>query len=240
VTDASKPKFRRVLLKLSGEAFCSAGGQGFDSCEVEFLAREAATVDALGVELAIVIGGGNIVRGAALSKMGVDRATADYMGMLATVVNGLALQDALEKSGFQTRLLSAIEMPKVAEPYVRRRALRHLEKGRIVILAGGTGNPFFTTDTAAALRAAELGVEVILKATQVDGVYSDDPRVNRDAVRYDRLSYIDVINQKLRVMDATAVTLCWENGLPIVVFKFKEAGNIARVVGGEDIGTLIS
>jgi uridylate kinase len=229
-----------VLLKLSGEAFCAPGGQGFDSAEVDYLAGEAVGAHALGVELSIVVGGGNIVRGAVFSRMGVDRATADYMGMLATVINGLALQEALEKRGVETRMLSAIEMPEVAEPYIRRRALSHLEKGRIVILAGGTGNPFCTTDTAAALRAAELGAEVILKATQVDGVYSDDPRTNPDATRFERLGYTDVINGELRVMDATAVTLCWENSLPIVVFKFKQTGNIARVIQGEELGTIIA
>jgi len=234
------PRYRRVLLKLSGQAFSAPEGEGLHSAHVAFIAREAASVVALGVELAVVVGGGNIVRGAALSRMGVDRASADYMGMLATVINGLALQDALEQQRLETRMLTAIEMRAVAEPFVRRRALRHLEKGRVVILAAGTGNPHFTTDTAAALRAAELGAEVLLKATQVDGVYSGDPMIDPEASRYDRLKYVDVINHELKVMDATAVTLCWENRLPIVVFKLREPGNVVRAICGEPIGTLIS
>jgi len=237
---AGEPRYRRVLLKLSGEAFSGPGAEGLDSSEVAFIAGEAERVASLGVELAIVVGGGNIVRGAVLSAMGVDRATADYMGMLATVINGLALQEALERRGVATRMLSAIEMRAVAEPFIRRRALRHLEKGRIVILAAGTGNPYFTTDTAAALRAAELGAQVLLKATQVDGVYSGDPHKDPSATRYDRLTYLEVINNDLRVMDATAVTLCRENRLPIVVFKLREPGNIVRAVRGEPIGTIIT
>jgi uridylate kinase len=229
-----------VLLKLSGEAFSAPGGEGLDSSQVAFVAQEARQAASSGVELAIVVGGGNVVRGTVLSKMGVDRATADYMGMLATVINGMALQDALERLGLETRMLTAIEMRAVAEPWIRRRALRHLEKGRIVILAAGTGNPHFTTDTAAALRAAELGAEVLLKATQVDGVYSGDPLLDPTARRYDRLAYVDVINRHLRVMDATAITLCWENHLPIVVFKLREPGNVLRAICGEPIGTVIA
>jgi uridylate kinase len=240
VSAALQPRYRRVLLKLSGEAFSAPGGEGLDSSQVAFVAQEARQAASCGVELAIVVGGGNVVRGTVLSKMGVDRATADYMGMLATVINGMALQDALERLGLETRMLTAIEMRAVAEPWIRRRALRHLEKGRIVILAAGTGNPHFTTDTAAALRAAELGAEVLLKATQVDGVYSGDPLEDPAARRYDRLAYVDVINRHLRVMDATAVTLCWENHLPIVVFKLREPGNIVRAICGEPIGTVIA
>jgi uridylate kinase len=229
-----------VLLKLSGEAFSAPGGEGLDSSQVAFVAQESSRAASLGIQLSIVVGGGNVVRGTVLSRMGVDRATADYMGMLATVINGMALQDALERLGLETRLLTAIEMRAVAEPFIRRRALRHLEKGRIVILAAGTGNPYFTTDTAAALRAAELGAEVLLKATQVDGVYSGDPLQDPAARRYDRLTYVEVINRHLRVMDATAVTLCWENHLPIVVFKLREPGNILRAIRGEPIGTVIA
>ena len=235
-----QPRYRRVLLKLSGEAFSVPGGEGLDSSQVAFVAQESSRAASLGVQLSIVVGGGNVVRGTVLSRMGVDRATADYMGMLATVINGMALQDALERLGLETRLLTAIEMRAVAEPFIRRRALRHLEKGRIVILAAGTGNPYFTTDTAAALRAAELGAEVLLKATQVDGVYSGDPLQDPAARRYDRLTYVEVINRHLRVMDATAVTLCWENHLPIVVFKLREPGNILRAIQGEPIGTVIA
>ncbi len=236
----TKARYRRVLLKLSGEAFSVAGGESLDSAQVEFIAREVAAVTSLGVELAIVVGGGNVVRGAVLARMGVDRASADYMGMLATVINGLALQDALEQRGLETRMLTAIEMRAVAEPFVRRRALSHLEKGRIVILAAGTGNPYFTTDTAAALRAAELGAEVLLKATRVDGVYSGDPLKDPQATKYDRLSYVEFINHELKVIDATAVTLCWENRLPILVFKLAVPGNIVRAISGEGIGTVIA
>jgi len=240
VSTTLQPRYRRVLLKLSGEAFSVPGGEGLDSSQVAFVAQESSRAASLGVQLSIVVGGGNVVRGTVLSRMGVDRATADYMGMLATVINGMALQDALERLGLETRLLTAIEMRAVAEPFIRRRALRHLEKGRIVILAAGTGNPYFTTDTAAALRAAELGAEVLLKATQVDGVYSGDPLQDPAARRYDRLTYVEVINRHLRVMDATAVTLCWENHLPIVVFKLREPGNILRAIQGEPIGTVIA
>lgn len=236
----TKARYRRVLLKLSGEAFSAPGGESLDSAQVEFIAQEVGAVTSLGVELAIVVGGGNVVRGAVLARMGVDRASADYMGMLATVINGLALQDALEQRGLETRMLTAIEMRAVAEPFVRRRALRHLEKGRIVILAAGTGNPYFTTDTAAALRATELGAEVLLKATRVDGVYSSDPLKDPQATKYDHLSYVEFINQELKVIDATAVTLCWENRLPILVFKLAVPGNIVRAVSGEGIGTVIA
>ncbi len=236
----TKARYRRVLLKLSGEAFSAPEGESLDSAQVAFIAQEVGAVTSLGVELAIVVGGGNVVRGAVLSRMGVDRASADYMGMLATVINGLALQDALEQRGLETRMLTAIEMRAVAEPFVRRRALRHLEKGRIVILAAGTGNPYFTTDTAAALRATELAAEVLLKATRVDGVYSSDPLKDPQATKYDQLSYVEFINQELKVIDATAVTLCWENRLPILVFKLAVPGNIVRAVSGEGIGTVIA
>lgn len=236
----TKARYRRVLLKLSGEAFSAPEGEGLDSAQVAFIAQEVGAVTSLGVELAIVVGGGNVVRGAVLARMGVDRASADYMGMLATVINGLALQDALEQRGLETRMLTAIEMRAVAEPFVRRRALRHLEKGRIVILAAGTGNPYFTTDTAAALRAAELGAEVLLKATRVDGVYSSDPLKDPQATKYDRLSYVEFINHELKVIDATAVTLCWENRLPILIFKLAVPGNIVRAISGEGIGTVIA
>ena len=202
-------------------------------------AAEVKDVHALGCELALVIGGGNIFRGLAASTRGVDRATADYMGMLATVINALALQDALEKLEVPTRVLSAIEMQQVAEPYIRRRATRHLEKGRVVIFAAGTGNPFFTTDTAASLRAMEIGAEVIFKATRVDGVYDRDPMKHAGAVRFDQLTYIDVLNRQLQVMDATAISLCMDNALPILVFNMMEPGNIKKAVGGERIGTLV-
>jgi uridylate kinase len=237
----AEPRYRRILLKLSGEALAGEQGYGIDPAVLDRIAEEIRSVLALGVGTAIVIGGGNIFRGLQASASGMDRASADYMGMLATVINGLALQNTLEKAGLMTRCQSAIDMPAVAEPYIRRRAIRHLEKGRIVIFAAGTGNPFFTTDTAAALRAVEIGAEVILKATKVDGVYSADPVHDPNAVRLDRLSYIEVLNRGLRVMDTTAISLCMENKLPIVVFNLNRPGNLHRVVMGElGVGSLVS
>jgi len=234
-----KPVFKRVVLKLSGEALQGNLDYGIDYNVLISIARQIKEVKSLGVEMAVVIGGGNIFRGIAGSTKGMDRASADYMGMLATVLNALALQDALEKNGVFTRVQSAIEMEALAEPYIRRRAIRHLEKGRVVIFAGGTGNPYFTTDTTAALRAIEIGAEVILKATKVDGVYSSDPVKNKSAKRYDTLRYIDVLKRGLKVMDATATSLCMDNELPIIVFSMKKAGNIKRVIMGEKIGTTI-
>jgi uridylate kinase len=236
---AGQPVYQRVLLKLSGEALVGDQEYGIDPLVVQTVAQEVQEVRALGVEVAIVIGGGNIYRGVAASAEGMDRTSADHMGMLATVINSLALQDALEKMGIYTRVLSAIEMNQIAEPYIRRRAVRHLEKGRVVIFAGGTGNPFFTTDTAAALRAMEVKSQVILKATKVDGVYDSDPMINPKAKKFERLSYIDVLNLGLRIMDATAISLCMENRLPIIVFNLGQRGNIKRVVLGRKIGTLI-
>jgi uridylate kinase len=231
--------YKRVLLKISGEGLAKAGVFGIDPEEVSYIAQEAASAWKLGVELAIVIGGGNIVRGSQLSANGISRATADHMGMLATVINAMALQDSIENLGIETRLLTAINMQEIAEPFIRRRALRHLEKKRIVIFAAGTGNPFFTTDTAAALRAMEIGAEVILKATKVDGVYSADPKKDPKATKYESLTYLDVLNNRLKVMDSTAISLCMDNRLPIVVFNLKVKGNIARAVSGERIGTVV-
>jgi uridylate kinase len=233
-------KYKRVILKVSGEALGGEEKYGIDSATIRSFAEEIKEVKALGCEMAIVIGGGNIFRGAQLSESGMERAAADYMGMLATVINSLALQDALEKIGVVTRVMSAIEMRQVAEPYIRRRATRHLEKGRVVIFAGGTGNPYFTTDTTASLRAMEIGAEVILKATKVAGVFDSDPMKNREAKKYGRLSYIEVLNKELKVMDSTAISLCMDNHLPIVVFNLMEKGNIKRVVCGEEIGTLVA
>ncbi len=234
------PAYRRLVLKLSGEALAGGQGYGIDPQVLERIAAEVRDVTALGVQLAIVIGGGNIFRGIAASTGGMDRATADYMGMLATIINALALQDALEKAGLQTRVLSAIEMRAVAEPYIRRRAIRHLEKGRVVIFAAGIGNPFFTTDTAGALRAIEIGAEAIMKATKVDGIYSADPMRDATAQRLPRVTYIDVLNRRLQVMDTTAISLCMENALPIIVFDLTKAGNIRRIVLGEPVGSIVS
>ena len=234
------PLYRRIVLKLSGEALAGGQGYGIDPDVLERVAGEVKAVVDVGVQVAIVIGGGNIFRGLAASTSGMERATADYMGMLATVINALALQDAVEKTGTPTRVLSAIEMRAVSEPYIRRRAIRHLEKGRVVIFAAGTGNPFFTTDTAAALRAVEIGAEVILKATKVDGVYSADPQKDAAAERIPRLGYIEVLNRGLAVMDATAISLCMDNKLPIVIFNLNERGNIARIVKGETVGSLVA
>lgn len=234
-----KPSYKRILLKLSGEALAGRQGYGIDPDIITGVSREIREVVDLGVQLAIVIGGGNIFRGVAASSAGMDRASADYMGMLATVMNSLALQDALEKAGVITRVQSAIEMQAIAEPYIRRKAVRHLEKGRVVIFAAGTGNPFFTTDTAASLRAIEIGAEIILKATKVDGVYNVDPAKDKDAVKYDSLSYLDVLKQGLEVMDSTATSLCMDNDLPILVFDLTTSGNIKRVVCGDQIGTVV-
>jgi len=232
--------YSRILLKLSGEALAGDQGYGLDPSTLVQIAEEIRDVAQLKVGIAIVIGGGNIFRGIAASAGGMDRATADYMGMLATVINALALQDALEKAGMMTRVQSAIEMRELCEPYIRRRAIRHLEKGRVVIFAGGTGNPFFTTDTAAALRAVEIGAEVILKATKVDGIYSADPALDPKAELLPRPSYIEVLNRGLKVMDTTAISLCMDNKIPIVVFNLTQRGNIKRIVMGESIGSRVT
>lgn len=234
-----KPSYSRVLLKLSGEALMGDGSYGIEAATVEYMAREVKSIYDLGTEVAIVIGGGNIFRGVEGSVKGMERATADYMGMLATVINALALQNALEKSGVQTRVQSAIEMSELAEPYIRRRAVRHLEKGRVVIFAAGTGNPYFTTDTAASLRAMEINADVIIKATKVDGVYSADPVKDPKAKKFRKISYIDVLKKGLNVMDSTAISLCMDNGLPIVVFNVRKKGNIKRVVEGRRVGTIV-
>jgi uridylate kinase len=236
---AGSLRYRRILLKISGEALLGDRQYGVDPAMTSFIAKQIGDVRAAGVEVAVVVGGGNIFRGMAAAARGMDRATGDYMGMLATVMNGLALQDALEKAGVQTRVMSAIAMNEVAEPYIRRRAVRHLEKGRVVIFAAGTGNPYFTTDTAAALRAVEIGAEVMLKATKVDGVYDADPLTHPAAIRHEHLTFSDVLQDRLQVLDATAVSLCMENGLPIVVFDLHRAGNIRRVALGEQVGTRI-
>jgi uridylate kinase len=227
------------MLKISGEALAGARGFGIDASVVRSIASQIREILTSGLQVALVIGGGNIYRGADGERMGLDRVSSDYMGMLATVINSLAMQNALEREGIHTRVQSAIEMSKLAEPYIRRRALRHLEKGRVVIFAGGTGNPYFTTDTAAALRAVEMKADVILKATQVDGIYSDDPRKNPKAVRFKTLTFIEAINRRLRVMDTTALTLCMENRLPIVVFDLNAKDNIKKVVYGTPVGTTV-
>ena len=233
-------KYKRVILKVTGEVLAGEEKYGIDGQMVRAFAEEIKEVKEIGCEIALVMGGGNIFRGAAASEGGMERVTADYMGMLATVMNSLALQDALEKITVSTRVMSAIEMRQVAEPYIRRRATRHLEKGRVVIFAGGTGNPYFTTDTTASLRAMEIGAEVILKATKVPGVYDADPLRHKGAKMYGRLTYIEVLNKELKVMDSTAISLCMDNQLPIVVFNIMEKGNIKRVVLGEEIGTLVT
>jgi uridylate kinase len=234
------PVYKRVLLKLSGEALMGEQQFGVDPLVASRIARDVGEIQGLGVETAIVIGGGNIFRGLAASARGMDRATADYMGMLATVINALALQDALEQHNITTRVVTAIEMRAVAEPFIRRRAIRHLEKGRVVIFAGGTGNPYFTTDTAAALRAMEIKAEVILKGTKVDGIYTADPKLDATATKYPSISYLQVLERQLKVMDATAISLCMDNKLPIVVFDLRQGGNIRKVVLGEPIGTTVS
>jgi uridylate kinase len=235
-----KPKYRRVMLKLSGEALLGKRPHGISPETCDAIAEEIKDVKALDVELAIVIGGGNIFRGLAGEKHGLDRTTGDYMGMLATVINALALQNSLEKHGVSTRVQSAIEMRSVAEPFIRRRAMRHLEKGRVVIFAAGTGNPFFSTDTTAALRANEINAEVLLKATKVDGIYEADPLKNPAAKRYDQLTYMDALKNRLNVMDSTAFSLCMDNKIPIIVFNLFKSGNIKRVICGERIGTLVN
>jgi uridylate kinase len=234
-----QPRYRRILLKLSGEILAGSAGHGIDEAIIGGLAEEIRDVHRMGVQIGIVLGAGNIFRGLAASAKGMDRVGADYMGMLATVINSLALQHALEKREVLTRVMSAIEMARVCEPYIRRRAVRHLEKGRVVILAAGTGNPYFTTDTAAALRAIETGAEVILKATKVDGVYSDDPHVDPEATFFPRITYLDILTRGLKVMDSTAISLCMDNRLPLVVFNVGTHGNLLRVVQGEPVGTTV-
>lgn len=235
----AKPIYKRIVLKLSGEALAGEKGFGIDQDTVNCIARQIKEVHNYGVQVAIVVGGGNIWRGVVGSAKGMERATADYMGMLATVINSLSLQDALEKLGVVTRVQSAIELRQIAEPYIRRRAIRHLEKGRVVIFAGGTGNPYFSTDTTAALRAAEIEADVILMAKKVDGVYDSDPRKNPDAKLFRDLRYIDVLNKGLEVMDSTATSLCMDNQLPIIVFNLNEKGNIVKVIKGEALGTYV-
>ena len=236
----AKPVYKRILLKLGGESLAGRdGGVGIDQDALKNIAGEVKEAKDLGVEIAIVIGGGNFFRGASASNLGMERATADYMGMLATVINALALQTALETAGITTRVLSALDIHQVAETYVRRRAIRHLEKGRVVIFAAGTGNPYFTTDTAASLRAIEIGAEVIFKATKVDGIYSSDPMHNEDATKYSQLSYIDVLKKGLKVMDSTSVSLCMDNNLPMLIFNVMESGSIKRALLGEKIGTTV-
>ncbi len=233
-------KYQRILLKMSGEALGPHGGFGIDAETVRSIAREVQRVHRLGVQVAVVIGGGNMWRGADAAATGIDRATADYVGMLATVMNSLVMQDAMEKLGMVTRVQTAIEMPPVAEPFIRRRAVRHLEKGRVVILAAGSGNPFFTTDTAAALRAIELNAQILIKATQVDGIYDDDPRRNPKSRKFEQLSYMRALNMGLRVMDSTAISLCKDNHMPIIVFNLRQPGALEAIVRGEKCGTLVS
>ncbi len=235
----SEPYYKRVLLKLSGESLAGEQGYGIDPVTITNIANEIKEVMECGVQLALVIGGGNIFRGLAASSKGMDRASADYMGMLATMINSLAMQDALEKLGVYTRVQSAIAMQEVAEPYIRRRAIRHLEKGRVVIFGAGTGNPYFTTDTAASLRAMEIGADVILKGTKVDGVYTADPKKDPTAVKFSRLTYLEVLKKGLQVMDATSTSLCMDNDLPIIVFDVTTYGNVKKVIFGEEIGTIV-
>ena len=232
-------KYKKILLKISGEAMMGDRGYGVDPATVDFIAKEIKDAVSMGVQMAIVIGGGNIFRGVEASVQGIERASADYMGMLATVINALALQNSLEKHGVATRVQSAIEMKELAEPYIRRKAMRHLEKGRTVIFAAGTGNPYFTTDTAASLRAMEIGADIILKATKVDGVYSSDPMKDAAAKRYDSITYIDVLRKGLSIMDSTAISLCMDNNLPIMVFNLRGKGNIRKIIDGKKIGTLV-
>ena len=234
------PTYKRILLKLSGEALMGEQQFGIDPNVTSQVASDIAEIQALGVQVGIVIGGGNIFRGVAASAKGMDRATGDYMGMLATVINGLAMQDALEQHGILTRVVTAIEMRAVAEPFIRRRAIRHLEKGRVVIFAAGTGNPYFTTDTAAALRAMEMKADVILKGTKVDGIYTADPMIDKTATKFERISYLQVIDKGLRVMDSTAITLCMDNRLPIIIFNLRTPGNLRRTVMGEQVGSLVT
>jgi len=236
----NEPVYRRILLKLSGEALMGGQGFGVDPVGARRIAQEVHEIQQFGVQVAIVVGGGNFIRGVAASAHGIDRVVADHMGMLATIINALALQDALEKLGSFTRVVTAIEMREIAEPFIRRRVIRHLEKGRVVVLAGGTGNPYFSTDTAAALRAMEIKAEVILKATKVDGVYDADPQKVPGAKLYDRISYLDVLSRGLAVMDTTAISMCMDNSLPIVVFNLNVPGNLKRVVLGEKVGSLVT
>ena len=240
MTASRPPAYKRILLKLSGEALMGEHTYGIDPIVATQIAKDVAEIQSMGVQTAIVIGGGNIFRGVAASARGMDRATADYMGMLATVINALALQDALEQQEVVTRVVTAIEMRAVAEPFIRRRAIRHLEKRRVVVFGGGTGNPYFSTDTAAALRAMEIKADVIMKGTKVDGIYDADPMLHPNATRYDRISYLDVLDQGLKVMDATAISLCMDNKLPIIVFNLKTPGNIKRAITGEPIGSLVT
>lgn len=234
-----EPVYKRILLKLSGEALAGKQGNGINTTVIKQIAVDVAEAYRAGVQIGLVIGGGNIYRGVAASAEGMDRASADYMGMLATVINALALQDALEKEGVPTRVQTAIEMAEIAEPYIRRRAIRHLEKNRIVIFGAGTGNPFFTTDTAASLRAMEIGAQVLMKATKVDGIYDKDPMKHADATKFDKISYIDVLNKGLQVMDSTAISMCMDNKLSILTFDLMKQGNILKAVMGENIGTLV-
>jgi uridylate kinase len=236
---AQAPAYKRILLKLSGEALLGEKSFGIDRAVAEYFAREIKAAHTLGVEIAAVVGGGNIFRGVSDSALGMDRVSADHMGMLATVINALALQDALERRLVFTRVLSAIEMREVAEPFIRRRAIRHMEKGRVVIFAGGTGNPYFSTDTAAALRAMEVKAEIILKATKVDGIYDDDPVKNPKAKRFDSLTYFDVLQKGLKVMDTTAISLCMDNRVPIIVYNLRQPGNLRRIVLGQRVGTIV-
>src|SRR5829696_1732378 len=239
--DTRQPKYKRVLLKISGEGFCKEGGFGIEPDELENIARQCVDVCKTGVQLGVVVGGGNFIRGATFAEDGsIPRATADYMGMLATVLNAVALQETMEKLGQPTRVLSAISVQAVAEPFIRRRAIRHLEKGRAVVLAAGTGNPFFTTDTCAALRATEIDADVLMKATKVDGVYSADPKKDKTATMYQKITYEQVLRDELKVMDLTAITMCKQQKLPLVVFNLKTPGNIARVIRGEPVGTRIN
>jgi uridylate kinase len=240
VTPGGAPAFHRILLKLSGEGLMGSQGFGVDPVVVGRIAQEIHDVRQLGVEIAVVVGGGNFIRGVSASSLGIERVVGDHMGMLATVINALALQDALEKCGTFTRVVTAIEMREIAEPFIRRRVIRHLEKGRVVVLAGGTGNPYFSTDTAAALRAMEIKAEVILKATKVDGVYDADPNKVPNAKRFDRIGYLDVLSRGLAVMDTTAISMCMDNGLPIIVFNLNVPGNLQRVVKGEKVGSLVA
>jgi uridylate kinase len=240
-TDAPTPRYRRVILKISGESFCKTGQFGIDPEELGIIAQEIVEAVRSGSQVAIVVGGGNMIRGGVLARQSqIDQSTADYMGMLGTVINGMALRVALENLGQPTRLLSAIEIPAVAERFIRARALRHFEKGRVLILAAGTGNPFFTTDTCAALRGAELNADILLKATKVDGIYTGDPKTDPKATRFDKLTFAEAIERQLKVMDMTALAMCMEHDLPVIVFDFKKHGNIRRVVAGEQLGTLVT
>jgi uridylate kinase len=240
MTKAKRPQYTRILLKLSGEALGGQAGIGINADAIQSMATQICEVRELGVQVVVVVGGGNIFRGLSGSQRGIERATGDYMGMLATIINSLALQDALEKLGTPTRVQSAIAMSQIAEPFIRRRAVRHLEKGRVVIFGGGTGNPYFSTDTAAALRANEIGAEVILKATKVDGIYDSDPKKNPKAKRFAQISYIDALQRQLKVMDSTAFSLCMDNKMPIIVFDFFQPHNLRKVVMGEKVGTLVT